>query len=163
MSIAIQPISRPVITFEDDPGLTEQSHLEKVKINYILKQYQDTGVVNHVAQYAGQYGDFLGIPDFKEAQDKIAEAKSMFETVPATIRQDFDNDPAQFVEFMSNPDNIEAIEEYGLDASHLVLSNDNSDPPHGPKKGKKSRQRDSEPSQDTGGGKAESDAGGDES
>ena len=61
-------------------------------------------------------------PEFQEAQNIIAEAKSMFETVPSRIRSDFKNDPELFIAFMQNPKNREAIEDYGLDASHLHQS-----------------------------------------
>jgi len=59
----------------------------------------------------------------------ISEAKSMFETVPSHIRAKFGEDPAQYLAFMQDPNNIEAIEALGLDASHLEAV---SEPPQGP-------------------------------
>lgn len=43
----------------------------------------------------------------------------MFDEIPAAIRQKFNNDPGQFIDFMQNPENIESIEALGFDASHL--------------------------------------------
>lgn len=120
MSYALKSINREKtrVHFEDE-SLTQQHHTETVDIHNILKKYKQTGVIQHVAQYKGSYGDFASAPDFQTAQNIIAQADSMFETVPAHIRADFDNDPAKFLEFMQNNENIEAIEEYGFDSSHL--------------------------------------------
>ena len=102
-----------------EPSLTEQSHAETVNINHIMARYQRNRVLDHVNMHQGTYNDYANAPTYYEAQCVIANANSMFESVPPHIRADFQNDPAQFVDFMQNPENREAIEEYGFDASHL--------------------------------------------
>ena len=101
--------------------MTEQHHAEKCEIHNIMKRYQQTGVVDHVAQYQGTYNNFIDAPSFKEALDQVAEAQSMFESLPSSLRADMQNDPSVFLEFIQNPDNIEAIAAYGLDTSHLEV------------------------------------------
>lgn len=101
------------------PSMTEQAHKDEVDIHRIMKQYQATGVVTHVNKHKGSYGDYTGHPEYQEAQNIIANAKSLFESVPSHIRVDFNNDPGAFIAFMSDPDNIEQIDAYGLDSSHL--------------------------------------------
>lgn len=103
-----------------EPGMTEQAHADEVKIQNIMKRYRQTGVIDHVNKYQGDYLNFADAPSYHEAMNIIAEAKSMFETVPAHIRADFDNDPQKYIDFMQDNANIDAIEEYGLDASHLT-------------------------------------------
>jgi len=103
----------------DAPDMAEQSHKDSCDIHQIMKKYKKAGVLTHVNQFQGTYGDFSGAPEYKEAQDIIANAASMFETVPAHIRTDMDNDAQTFINFMQNPENRAQIEEYGLDASHL--------------------------------------------
>lgn len=98
--------------------LTEQHHRDDCRIDSILKKYAQTGVITHVNRAKGTYGDFSA-PDYQEAQNIIAAAKSLFEDVPAHIRLQFNNDPAEYIEFMQEPTNKQAIEELGLDASHL--------------------------------------------
>ena len=100
-------------------GITEQHHKDECDIHYIMKQYEETGIVTHTNNVQGSYADFLGVPDFQEAQQAIADAKSMFQMVPAKIRAAFENDPGKFVEFMTNPENIYEIEQFGLNADHL--------------------------------------------
>ena len=141
-----KPQDRPSITFPEE-GLTEQHHLEDVLIRNILLQYRETGVIKHVNRFQGTYGDFISAPDFKEAQDAIAHAKSMFETVPAHIREQFDNLPERFLDFMQNPDNAEDIEALGLDASHLQT--DPEDQREGPKQAR-GRKRSSKKGEGTG-------------
>lgn len=108
---------KPVI--DCGPGLTEQHHKKDCDIHHIMKRFEETGILNHVAQYEGQYANFLDAPNYQEAQNLIAEANSMFETVPAKIRAKFANDPGQYVSFMTDPANIAEIEALGLDAEHL--------------------------------------------
>lgn len=107
------------VSFKDSESMTEQHHKEEVNIHNIVRRHRETGLVSHLAKYQGQYMDMTDAPDFYAAQSIIAEANSMFETVPATIRSDFDNDAGKFLAFMQNPENRERIEEYGLDSSHL--------------------------------------------
>lgn len=84
-----------------------------------MRKYERTGVIEHVNEHKGTYGNYVGVPDYNEAQNIIADAKSLFESVPAKIRADMHNDPAEFIEFMQNAENREKIEAYGLDSSHL--------------------------------------------
>lgn len=100
-------------------SMTEQHHKDDVNILSIIKKYDKTGIINHTAKHAGTYSDMISAPDFQEAQYAIAQAETMFESIPARIRQEFDNDPANFLGFIQNPQNREAIEEYGFDTSHL--------------------------------------------
>lgn len=108
---------KPTVTC--GPTLTEQHHKKDCDIHHIMKRFEETGIVNHVAKVQGRYENFLDAPNYQEAQNLIAEANSMFETVPARIRAKFANDPGQYVSFMTDPANIAEIQELGLDASHL--------------------------------------------
>jgi len=97
-----------------EPGPTEQAHKDDCDIQTILKRYQQTGVVQHNNSVQGHYDDYIDAPTFQDAQNAIAEAKSMFESVPAQIRRDFGNDPAQFLAFVQDESNIDKMREYGL-------------------------------------------------
>lgn len=96
------------------PSMTEQAHKDDCDIQKILKKYAQTGVITHNNAVQGTYQDFPSGMDFQSAQNIIAEGKSLFETVPARIRADFDNDPAKFLEFTQNPDNRDAMDAYGF-------------------------------------------------
>ena len=121
-----------------DHMITEQHHKDSCDIHHIMRKYEQTGICDHIARVQGQYADYLGAPDFQEAQNAIAESKSMFESLPAKLRAEFDNQPGTFVDFMTNPANIAAIEELGLNADHLkpdrdtVITREPQDPANAP-------------------------------
>lgn len=107
------------IDCSQDEVITEQSHKESCDIHTIMRKYERTGMLEHTNAYQGRYMDMPSGLDFQTAQNIIAEAKSVFETVPSKIRADFDHDPAKFLDFMQDPANKEQIASYGFDASYL--------------------------------------------
>lgn len=100
-------------------SLTEQSHAPFADIRRILDRYNKTGTVDHFNKNPIQYGSDIGRPEFHEAMNIITSAKSHFSELPAKQRLAFHNDPAEFVEFCSNADNIDAMKELGIDTSHF--------------------------------------------
>lgn len=52
--------------------------------------------------------------DFQEAMFIVAQGKSMFEELPGEIRKRFSNDPAQFLGFVQNPDNMDEMARMGI-------------------------------------------------
>lgn len=146
-SLSRQPVERPKLVCGE--GLTEQHHKETVDIHNIVKKYEKTGMVTHLAKYEGSYMDLINAPDFQEAQNAIAEAKSTFETVPSKIRELFHNDPVEFVDFMQNPENREQMLELGFTDAHLPpLESDSPDPTPTPPKPKNAPEPAPEPSGD---------------
>ncbi len=102
------------ISFPPEGNLTEQSHRDDLNINNILKKFQKTGVIDHVKEHGATYGD-VPAQDFREAQEIITTASSMFEELPSRARKHFDNDPAKFLEAMQNPDTkTETLHKIGL-------------------------------------------------
>lgn len=119
MSFSTRETRRSSISFEGDEGLTEQHHKKSCDMHVILRQAEKTGVLSHVNAYGGQYMDMPSGVDFHQAQNIIAEATQMFETVPADIRKKFGNDPAEYLDFMQNEENRDKMIAMGLDTSHL--------------------------------------------
>ena len=119
MSFNTRETRRSRVDFSESPSMTEQSHSRGCDIHNIMSKYEKTGGIDHEKQYQGQYLDLPSSPDFHAAMNTIAQANSMFESVPSDIRKKFHNDPAQYIAFMQNAENYEKIVEMGLDASHL--------------------------------------------
>ena len=115
------------ITFDHSLGRTKQSFLHECNINNIMAKFQRTGQINHYAKYAPQYGEITGA-DLMDAMQTIIDADNMFEELPSTLRDRFNNDPAQFLEFIENPENREEMRKYDLvsgrhsDTSHPIFS-----------------------------------------
>lgn len=97
-----------------DERITEQEHKDECDINNILKKYQTTGLIEHVAKYQGDYHDCIGVGDYLEAQQKIVHAQEMFASLPSQIRERFANEPSQFLEFVQNEDNKDEMIKLGL-------------------------------------------------
>jgi len=66
--------------------------------------------------------------DYHEALNIVADAESMFEELPSTIRAQFENDPHKFLEFVQDPNNLDEMRELGL-AKPPTLSDKEPDKP----------------------------------
>lgn len=102
------------LDFSKSVSLTKQSMADDCDINKIMDRYASGAMVDHVNQYQGNYGDFTGAPDYHESMNKIIAAQDAFESLPAKVRAKFANDPGQFVNFVSNEENIDEMIELGL-------------------------------------------------
>lgn len=103
-----------------DELLTEQSHKAECDINTILNRYLKTGLLDHSKKAAARYGDFCGIGEgFAQTMNLVAQAQEIFESVPSYIRTRFDNNPAEYMEFMLNEANRAEIEALGLPTEHF--------------------------------------------
>lgn len=94
--------------YED--GRTKQSFKQETDINYLLEKHARLGTLSHLEQYKGEYGDFATF-DFHQAQNQIAKASSMFEQLPAEVRNEFRGDPALFFEYVNHPDHKDKLAE----------------------------------------------------
>lgn len=92
---------------------TEQHHKRECDINYIIKKYDKTGLITHISKIEGEFGDLSGL-DFKVMQDKVANAKTMFEMLPSKIRKEFKNNPYELLSFMDDEKNREKAIALGL-------------------------------------------------
>lgn len=84
--------------------LTEQSHKAACDVNNIMARYTATGVMEHVRQFEPVYGDMTA-DDYHASLTAVAEAKSMFEELPSTLRRHFGDDVARFLEFCDTTPN----------------------------------------------------------
>lgn len=110
---AYGPKLKVSISFPAGTGRTKQSFKDECDINIIMAQYLKTGVVDFVNRHQARYGDVTGL-EYQEAMQIVAESKTMFEELPSKIRQRFENDPAQFLDFVSDPSNASEAHSLGL-------------------------------------------------
>lgn len=92
----------------------QQNLADETDINYILRKQVETGLVKHVNTHQGQYGNFASSTDYHDCMNKVAAADQAFSTLPADLRAQFENDPAQFLEFVGDPENIDEMRDMGL-------------------------------------------------
>lgn len=98
------------------PSRTKQSFVAECDINNIIKSFKVTGQIKHMNERAAQ-GAYTDLPDpidFQEALHQVRDAQVAFATLPSHVRARFENDPGQFLDFMSNPSNQDEIIRLGL-------------------------------------------------
>ena len=101
----------------EPPSLTQQQFKEECDINNIIARYETTGLLTdplHPGTRMPQFGDFSNVPDYLHAQTIIARTREAFEALPSKIRDRFDNDPAQMLEFLQDESNREEAMKLGL-------------------------------------------------
>ena len=95
-------------------SLTQQAFVDDCNINLIMRRYEQTGLLNHVAKYNGHYGDFTGPTDYHTAMNMVIAAREMFETLPSGLRKQFANDAGAFLQWANDPENEAQMREMGL-------------------------------------------------
>jgi phage internal scaffolding protein len=97
----------------EDATLTQQHFAEETDINYILKQFNITGLLP-TNPISPRYGDFSNVHDYHSALNAVMAAEDEFDALPAQIRARFDNEPANLIDFLSNEQNRDEAEKLGL-------------------------------------------------
>jgi len=97
----------------EDASLTQQHQKDQADINYIIDQFNVTGILP-TAPVSPQYGDFTGISDYQSALNAVIDAQDEFMSLSATVRARFDNDPANLINFLNNDENRQEAIELGL-------------------------------------------------
>lgn len=95
-------------------SLTKQADRDQTDINKIMSRYSRTGLIDHVAKGKSQYGDFTTVNEYQMAMNTVIAAQQSFADLPSKVRERFRNDPGEFFEFVSNPDNVKEMIELGL-------------------------------------------------
>lgn len=110
------------------PSRTKQEFLEESNINNIMARYQKTGQITHLANGTPKYGDFATAEDYYSASNRVLEAQHTFDALPASVRDRMENNPANLISFMDDPDNLDEAVELGL----VILREDPPTPPERP-------------------------------
>lgn len=108
----------------NDPSRTKQSFSNECNVNIIMKKYSKTGLVAHIAKHQGSYGDLTNSADYHQSMNSLLEADSAFASLPSEIRNEFHNNPAEFLDFAQDPENSHKLIEMGLATSTGVYPED---------------------------------------
>lgn len=107
------PRRRVAISFKDDPGKTKQEFIDDSNINVIVKRWLK-GQFVPLQNAQPLYGDFSNVDDYLTAVNNVRQAQAEFDALPSAIRNRFQNDPAQLISFLADPNNQAEAEEIGL-------------------------------------------------
>lgn len=106
-------VSRETSLVCEDESLAVQSERDDCDINTIVRRFGLTGSLP-VGVRRPEYGDFVGVSDYREALEALEAADASFYAMPAEVRARFENDPARFVDFCSDVSNVDEMIKMGL-------------------------------------------------
>lgn len=92
----------------------QEQFADACQTDTIIRKYNMMGVNPFIAAGSSQYLDTTEIPSFVAAQNAQVKVKEYFEGLPSDIRLEFNNDPMQFAEVVSDPRNAEYLREIGV-------------------------------------------------
>lgn len=104
----------PVTLDCGDEVITKQAHAAECDIHNILKQYERTGVITHLAAGRAEYLDLPSDVDYQSSLNTLLAAENAFAALPANVRDYFANDPARFLAAFGDETQADKLRELGL-------------------------------------------------
>lgn len=92
-----------------DDGRTKQCFKDQCDIDKIMRRFDETGTISHLSKFEGVYADFSDF-DFHEQSNMLARGEQIFEDLPAEIRREFAQSPAEFFKYVNDPANQKDLE-----------------------------------------------------
>lgn len=108
------------------PVLTKQAFKDEVDINKIIARFEKTGMIEAINSKQPFYGDVSDIKDYKESLEIVKEAEALFMAMSPEIRERFDHDPQEMIEFLSDNKNKKEAIELGMVLKEPVKPNNDS-------------------------------------
>lgn len=99
----------------EDKSLAIQSQKEDADINTIVRRFGVTGELP-VSQRVPLQVDVDELLDYRQCMDFVRMADASFASLPAEVRNKFENNAAAFVAFASDRENLPQLREWGLAA-----------------------------------------------
>lgn len=97
-----------------EESLTQQHFTRECDPNFIVDRV-NRGLDISLTTRRPFYGDFSEVPgSYQEALNNIIAAKEAFMELPAKVRAKFDNDPGQFLDALSDPDQADYFRSIGI-------------------------------------------------
>lgn len=96
-----------------DKSLTKQSEFDQADINQIIKRHMNPTMLADLNKLEQIYGEITST-DLLEAHQKLEDAEEAFMEIPSEIRRKFNQDAGEFIDFATDPENIDQMREWGL-------------------------------------------------
>lgn len=95
-------------------SMTKQSMAQQCDINYILNQYQRTGMISHINSMQPSFEELPSDFDYQSSLNVLQQADNTFSQLPAKIRDHFGNSPLRFLEAFNDPTQEATLRGFGL-------------------------------------------------
>lgn len=117
------PTAKPVIKNHFSPSErvlspkgekpAKQEFKDDADINSIMRKFQKTGAIDHAKIHQGSYGISTG-QNLQEAMTLVKNAETMFNDLPSSIRNKFENEPSRFLDYVQDPSNASEAKKLGI-------------------------------------------------
>lgn len=94
--------------------MTKQEFKDECDIHKILKQFQKTGVIEHINKRAPAFVDLPEGLDFQGALHTVMAGEAAFAELPSQVRDEFHNSPEEFLLAFQDPSKASRLRELGL-------------------------------------------------
>lgn len=122
--------------------LTVDSEKDSTDINRLVKSFTPPDPRQL------QFFDTTELPDFREMQDTIVRVHDQFAALPSRLRERFNNDPTDLVEWLADPENQDEAVELGLRSKPETQIVENQQVPNSKPESKPNSKPESKPVQD---------------
>jgi len=115
-----ETLERPKVQFlatdKKSKSRTMQSDMDAADINKLMARFEKTGVIVDTSgiERKPMFGDFTQFAGYHEMLSSVREADRYFLTLPAKLRNKFDNDVEKFIAFGEDPANKAEMQKLGL-------------------------------------------------
>lgn len=91
----------------------KQSFKDECDINRVLDRAKHGASLSHLLKHQGTYGDFSTWDErtYEDMQNQLARGVSIFNDLPAELRNEFNNNPGKFFQFVNDPANTDRLED----------------------------------------------------
>lgn len=93
--------------------LTRQSEVDAADINKIVARFEKSGIMP-LTNREGAYLDVSEVGDYRQALEQVRKAQMYFEDLPASSRAMFNNDPAEFLDRVNDPNELQLLVDAGV-------------------------------------------------
>ncbi len=90
-------------------GRTKQAYADDADINKIMARADKAGTISHLQKYEGVYADYSDY-DFAKQTNMLSKGASIFDELPAELRQEFGQSPAAFFKYVNDPANVDLLD-----------------------------------------------------
>ncbi len=94
----------------------QQQFKEDCDINTIMKRLNSGQMTDYINKHQLAFG-FATPLQYHDSMNLIAQADSMFNELPSSLRNEFDNNPQAFLEFVQDEKNAAKAKELGIELS----------------------------------------------
>lgn len=106
---------KQVVVCTMEERMTKSEFAAECDINRIMAKYRKTGVLPDTSRAAlARYMDVSDVPTFDVMHQMVEQARDAFAELPPEVRQEFNNDPVQFMTAVDSEKGVEKLRKAGL-------------------------------------------------